>query len=80
MKHKTTSTAGAYLGGGGIGPWPSPLVARIVQLAQNSMQNCGMPLPPPLCNLGRKSERTSGQNLGEDLFFGLNLILGRKTN
>ena len=34
--------------------------------------------PPPFCNLGRKYERTSGQNLVEDLFiFGLHLILAR---
>ena len=29
------------------------------------MQKCGM--APLLCNLGRKIERTIGQNLGEDL-------------
>ena len=33
---------------------------------------------PPLWNLGRKFEHTKGQNLGEDLFFGLHQILGQK--
>ena len=40
------------------------------------MQSCGM---APLGNLGKKFEHTNRQNLGEDLFFGLHLILGRKT-
>ena len=47
-------------------PWPPFWVARIVQLAQNSIQKCGM---PPLCNLGRKFQHTKGQNLSKDLFF-----------
>ena len=47
--------AGAYLGGAlGYG---SPLcVTRIVYLAKNCMQNCGMPLP--LCKLGGSFDYT----------------------
>ena len=79
MKHKTTSTAGMYLGGG---HWAMalPFVRQdsIISIEQYAKLRHA---PPPLCNLGRKSERTSGQNVGKDFFFfGLYLILGRKTD
>ena len=67
MKHKTTSKAGVYLGGG---HWAMALpfgrqdsVISIEQYAKLRHAH------PPFCNLGRKSERTSGQNVGKDLFF-----------
>ena len=74
---------------GGIGPWLSPMGR------QDSIISIGMPPPLcnlgrglehrnggqrpflwPSRNFGPKT----GLNLSEDLFFGLHLILGRKTN
>ena len=46
---------------GGIGPWPSPLGGQdsIISIERYAkLQHCS---PPPLCNLGRKSARTTGQ-------------------
>ena len=65
MKHKTTSTAGAYLGGG---HWAMALPFGCQDSIISAEQYAKMrhAPPPTLCNLGRKSERTSGQNLGED--------------
>ena len=60
---------GAYLGGGHLAMAP-----RIVYLAENSKQNCGM---PPFVTW---AQGFSTQTVGEDLFFGLHLLLGQIAN
>ena len=66
---------GAYLRGGGIGPWPPLWVARIAKLHRKVSKIEAWP-PPPLQvghqALGSKSSdigRKMGRNLSEDFFF-----------
>ena len=81
MKHKTTSTSGAYLGGR---HWAMALLFgcqdSIISIEQYAKLLHAPPPPPPFVTRAESLSAQADRLWVKKFFFGLYLILGRKTD
>ena len=63
----------------GIEPWPHPLGRQDSIISIEQSRYAKLRHGSPFVTWAER-KHTNDQNLGEDLFFGLHLILGSKTN